>query len=190
MKILSLLFTTNIDTTPIPDNNKFILGISSLWILTLIHHSLLFSYLFSINILLISIISPIFWYKYQLNSIYHKLDKLLVWSIALLNLKYALNKLYFFVSIYLLLLTIFFYYLSDYFTIKKKFKYQLISHLLFRYFFFLWIYLTIADNYDNLSLISIGYFSHNYYLSRNIIKYNLYNYIYYLTQILFFIIII
>jgi len=189
MKILSLLFTTNNDTTPIPNKNKFILGISSLWVLTLINHSLLISYLFSINIFFISIISPIFWYKYELNSIYHKLDKLFVWSIFLLNLKYALNKLYYLVSIYLFSLIILFYYLSDYFTIKKKFKYQLISHLLFRYFFFIWIYLTIANNYNNLYLITIGYFSHNYYLSKNIIKFDLYNYIYYLTQLLFLIII-
>jgi len=41
MKILSLLCTTNNDTTPIPNKNKFILGISSLWVLTMIRHSLL-----------------------------------------------------------------------------------------------------------------------------------------------------
>ena len=164
---MNILFTTNSNPTPIPNNNKFILSISSIWILTMIRHSLLISYLMSINIFLISIVSSIFWYKYELNSIYHKLDKLFAWSIFLLNLKYALNNLHFFITINLLSLILLFYYLSEHFIIKKKFKYQLISHLLFRYFFFIWIYLTIANNYDNLSLITIGYFSHNYYLSRN-----------------------
>lgn len=183
MKLLPILFkTSSCNNSPIPENNKFVLGISSLWILTLIRHSplLLFT-----NIFLISVISPIFWFKYELNSISHKLDKFFVWTIFLLNLKLALYKLYIITSISLFSLIIFFYYLSEVFTIKKQFNYQLISHLLFRYFFFIWIYLTLFNNYSKLHLITMGYMSHNYYLTKYIHNYDIYNYIYYSFQLLF-----
>jgi len=184
MNILSIIFkTSSCNSTPIPEKNKYILGISSLWILLLFNNSLLLS----LNIILLSIISPIFWYKYEINSIYHKLDKLLVWTMILLNIKNALIKLYISTSIILFSLIIFFYYLSEIFIIKRKFKYQILSHLLFRYFFFIWIYLTIFNNLYNIPYITFGYIFHNYYLYLRIYKYDLYNYLYYLYQLLFFI---
>lgn len=186
MKLLLLLLTTsNCNNTPIPEKNKYILGLSSLWILTILRNSLLLDYsLLSFISILISIISPIFWYSYQLNSIFHKLDKILVWTIAIINLKYALIKLYISITILLFSLIIYFYYLSDFFIIKKNFKYQLISHLLFRYFFFVWIYLTFYNSLLQLSLISLGYIIHNYHLIMTI---NKNNYFLNLSQLLFII---
>lgn len=179
MKLLPLLFSTySNNQTPIPKQNQFILGISSLWILTIVYKT---SLLLSLNIILISIISPLFWYKYKLNSIFHKLDKLLVWTIVIQNI---INySIYLSTSIPLISLTILFFYLSEYFIINKKFKCQLLSHLLFRYFFFIWIYINLYENLNYLSYISIGYLSHNYYLFKNIRNYNLWNYIYYLSEL-------
>jgi hypothetical protein len=160
---LSLLFTTTSgDISPIPEKNKYILGISSLWILTILRNSLILLNPYLVLIIFsISIISPLFWYKYQINSLLHKLDKLLVWIIVIINLKYAIYKLYI-----LFLLIIYFFYLSEFFIIKRKFKHQLISHLLFRYFFFIWIYLTYYNTLLQLSLISFGYLLHNIYLIK------------------------
>jgi hypothetical protein len=100
---LSLLFTTTSgNTSPIPETNKYILAISSLWILTILRNSLIsLNPFLSLNILSISIISPLFWYNYQINSIFHKLDKLLVWIIAIINLKYAIYQLYISITILL-----------------------------------------------------------------------------------------
>ena len=183
---LSLLFTTsNCNNNPILDKNKYILGISSLWILTILRNSLILMYPFiSFIIISISIISPLFWYKYQLNSLLHKLDKYLVWTIAIINFKYSLIKLYISTTIILLSLIVLFFYLSEYFIIKKKFTHQLISHLLFRYFFFMWIYLTFYNNLLQLSLISLGFIIHNYYLH---ISSNKNNYLLNLSQLLFII---
>jgi hypothetical protein len=178
---LSLLFTTTSgDISPIPEKNKYILGISSLWILTILRNSLILLNPYLVLIIFsISIISPLFWYKYQINSLLHKLDKLLVWIIVIINLKYAIYKLYI-----LFLLIIYFFYLSEFFIIKRKFKHQLISHLLFRYFFFIWIYLTYYNTLLQLSLISFGYLLHNIYLIKTINKNNL---LFNLTQLLFII---
>jgi hypothetical protein len=178
---LSLLFTTTSgDISPIPEKNKYILGISSLWILTILRNSLILLNPYLVVIIFsISIISPLFWYKYQINSLLHKLDKLLVWIIVIINLKYAIYKLYI-----LFLLIIYFFYLSEFFIIKHKFKHQLISHLLFRYFFFIWIYLTYYNTLLQLSLISFGYLLHNIYLIKTINKNNL---LFNLTQLLFII---
>jgi len=170
MKLLKLLFlTTSNNSTPLPLQNQFILGISSLWILTILPKT---SLLLSLNIIMISIISPIFWYNYQLNSIFHKLDKLLVWTITFQNL-YSLPSIQ--LSITLIPLIILFFYLSEYFIIIKNFKYQIFAHLLFRYFFFIWIYLNLYNNPIHLS--------YNYYLFIYIHNYNLWNYIYYLSEL-------
>jgi hypothetical protein len=183
---LSLLFTTTSgNTSPIPETNKYILAISSLWILTILRNSLIsLNPFLSLNILSISIISPLFWYNYQINSIFHKLDKLLVWIIAIINLKYAIYQLYISITILLFSLIIYFFYLSEYFIIKKKFKHQLISHLLFRYFFFTWVYLTYYNTLLRFSLISFGYLLHNFYLIKTI---NKNNHLLNLSQLLFII---
>ena len=183
---LSLLFTTTSgNTSPIPEKNKYILALSSLWILTILRNSLiLLNPFLSLNLISISIISPLFWYNYKINSLFHKLDKLLVWTIAIINLNYTIYKLYISITILLFSLIIYFFYLSEYFIIKNKFTHQLISHLLFRYFFFVWIYLTFYNSLLQLSLISLGYIIHNYYLIMNI---NKNNYFLNLSQLLFII---
>jgi len=183
---LSLLFTTTSgNTSPIPEKNKYILALSSLWILTILRNSLiLLNPFLSLNLISISIISTLFWYNYKINSIYHKLDKLLVWTIAIINLNYAIYKLYISITILLFSLIIYFFYLTEYFIIKKKFKHQLISHLLFRYFFFTWVYLTYYNTLLRFSLISFGYLLHNFYLIKTI---NKNNYLLNLSQLLFII---
>jgi hypothetical protein len=183
---LSLLFTTTSgNTSPIPETNKYILSISSLWILTILRNSLIsLNPFISFCLISISIISTLFWYNYKINSIYHKLDKLLVWTIAIINLNYAIYKLYISITILLFSLIIYFFYLTEYFIINKKFKHQLISHLLFRYFFFTWVYLTYYNTLLQFSLISFGYLLHNFYLIKTI---NKNNYLLNLSQLLFII---
>lgn len=132
MKILkNILFTDIYDDNEImPNKNKIILGISSFWIFNLISQSYYKKlYFLSFNLSLISIASPIYWYKYMNNSIYHKIDKYLV--IALLIYLFINENFIKFIS------NIFFilppYLSSSLFCINNNYNLQLYSHLQFRF---------------------------------------------------------
>jgi hypothetical protein len=76
-----MLYTTQDD---MPNKNKLILGTSSYWIINLIYKSYIYELYFqSLLLTSIMIISPLFWYYYKINSIYHKLDNYL--SILMLS---------------------------------------------------------------------------------------------------------
>ena len=78
MKIVKNIYSTDIydDTELMPNKNKIILGINSFWIFNLITISYYKElYFLTTNLFLISIASPIYWYNYKINSIFHKLDK-------------------------------------------------------------------------------------------------------------------
>ena len=139
MNILSYIFTTNIydDTYIMPKKNKFILSISSFWILNLLYH-IYINQLYYLTFLLssISIISPIFWYNYRVNSIYHKLDK----SLVLSSYMYVISNNYYYNNIkYLILyssLIFIFFIFSAKSCINNNYNLQLYSHQIFRFLYF------------------------------------------------------
>jgi hypothetical protein len=171
------MFYTNQDN--MPNKNKLILGTSSFWIINLIYYTYL-EELYLLNLLLtfITIISPIFWYNYKINSIIHKLDNLLSILIFIYIILYNF--------ILLSCIDIFFmlscYFISIIFTIYKKYNIQLCFHLLFRLLFYKIIYLTInKNNITTLNNDIIKYSINNFFLiiftnnNYNLIKYILYS---------------
>jgi hypothetical protein len=170
MKILkNILFTDIYDDNEImPNKNKIILGISSFWIFNLISLSYYKElYFLSFNLSLISIASPIYWYIYINNSIYHKIDKYLV-IILLLYLFINENFIKFISNIFFILPS---YLSSSLFCIDNNYKLQLYSHLLFRFFIFKLIYDFINNNINYFLLITFEYLLFNIYLIKDI-KYN------------------
>jgi len=138
-----------------PSRNRLILGTSSFWIINLIYHSYIRQLYFQTLLLSsITIISPLFWYYYIINSFYHKLDTYLS-VLVLVNLITSNSFIY-----YLdLLFMIKFYYLSIIFTKRQNYNIQLGCHLIFRLFF----YKMLMSNL-NLNL-------NNYNINYDIIKY-------------------
>ena len=195
MNLIKIAFTTNIydDTNKMPNKNKMVLAVSSLWILNLLSHCYLNNLKFLLFLLSsLSIISPLFWYNYKVNSIYHKLDKSIVISffIYLMQTKYYIyNHTYQLLSIISIIAI--FYIISVKSCINNNndnYELQLYSHLTFRYFSFLLLYNYVMNvmNNDNeiknkkyITLITIEYILLNFYLiikikNKNIMKYIIY----------------
>lgn len=218
MNLIKNIFTTNMhdDTEVMPNKNKMILSISSLWILNLLSHCYRNNlYILSFLLAPLSIISPIFWYNYKINTIYHKLDKSIVISLFIYLLQtnyYIYYHIYKLISLVSIILT--FYIISIKSCINNNYELQLYSHLSFRYFTFLLLYNYIMNvnydndnndnNYDNnnnndnnyMILITIEYIYFNNYLikkikNNKIIKYMFYNIIIILSnELLYYIIIL
>ena len=92
-----------------PYKNRLILGTSSFWIINLIYKSYLNQLYFQSFLLTsIVIISPLFWYYYKINSIYHKLDTYL----SIIMLSSVIIQHYLTISYFDLFILIKFYYLS------------------------------------------------------------------------------
>lgn len=188
MNLLSVLFSTSSNSlNPIPKKNCAILGISTLWILTIFSHNLITNQLLAINIILIAIISPIFWYSYKINSIPHKLDKFFVWTLMPILIPKTLQSNYLWLYIINLNFMIICFCISEISIIYKKYTYQLITHLTFRYLFFAWCFFLSMDfelDYLYFIIISISHIIHNIYLYINNFKLNIFNYLYYIHQTL------
>lgn len=153
------------------NENKIILGSTSLWCLVLTYHSFLEQFYFlSLLLSFISIISPLSYYDYNSNSNYYKLNKFL--SIACLsyvsfqdfyliyNFKFYLSNISF--------LT-FFYILSH-----KSTVLELFSYLLFRWYWFILIFKFIMKMkhqtyFNNCTSL---YFFNNFYLTIIANNYN------------------
>ena len=165
----------------LPEKNRIILGTSTSWIILLIEKALIIKEYISIILLTnIMITSILFWYNYKINSFNHYLDKTLTKI-------YGIYLFYKDIDIIKINGILLFYLLSNYLSFKRRYNLQLLSHLLFRYIFFIWGYLNLNTNNNNeLEIISIGYFTYNYYLFR-IVKNN---YFYYLFETLLLIILI
>jgi hypothetical protein len=158
-----------------PYKNRLILGTSSFWIINLIYKTYLYELYFQTFLLSsIVIISPLFWYYYKINSIYHKLDNYL----SILMLSFVLIKNYSSISYFDLFIMIKFYYLSLIFTLRKNYNIQLWCHLLFRLFFYKILFLTIDKTYD-INYDIIKYISNNLFIFT-ITNNNNYSYIKYI----------
>ena len=162
----NILFTDIYDDYDImPNKNKIILGISSFWIFNLIIHSYYKQlYFLTLNLSLISIASPIYWYKYKNNSIYHKFDKYLV-IICLIYLFINQNIINFLSNFIFIIPP---YISSSLFCINNNYDLQLYSHLIFRYFTFKLVYDFININLTYFLLISFENFIFNIYLINDI----------------------
>ncbi len=166
----------------LPEKNRLILGVSTSWIILLIEKALIIREYISIILLTnIMITSILFWYNYKINSFNHYLDKTLTKI-------YGIYLFYKDIDIIKINGILLFYLLSNYLSFKRRYNLQLLSHLLFRYIFFIWGYLNLNTNNNELQLTSIGYFTHNYYLYK-IVKNNN-NYLYYLFETFVFIILL
>jgi hypothetical protein len=158
-----------------PYKNRLILGTSSFWIINLIYKTYLYELYFQTFLLSsIVIISPLFWYYYKINSIYHKLDNYL----SIIMLSFVLIKNYSSISYFDLFIMIKFYYLSLIFTLRKNYNIQLWCHLLFRLFFYKILFLTIDKTYD-INYDIIKYISNNLFIFT-ITNNNNYSYIKYI----------
>jgi hypothetical protein len=159
-----------------PYKNRLILGTSSFWIINLIYKTYLYELYFQTFLLSsIVIISPLFWYYYKINSIYHKLDNYL----SILMLSFVLIKNYSSISYFDLFIMIKFYYLSLIFTLRKNYNIQLWCHLLFRLFFYKILFLTIDKTYD-INYDIIKYISNNLFIFTITNNNNNYSYIKYI----------
>lgn len=164
MKLLKSIFVTDIydDSKIMPEKNKIIIGVSSFWVLNLISHS----YYNNLNILtfhliLISIFSPLFWYNYNINNIFHKLDKYIVIS-CFTYLWFNMNYIIFITN---LLFVIPPFILSSIACVDNNYKLQLYSHQIFRFFAFkiIFIYIDTISFYYFL-LIAFEYILFTLYL--------------------------
>jgi hypothetical protein len=171
-----------------PYKNRLILGTSSFWIINLIYKSY-FNQLYFQSFLLTSIviISPLFWYYYKINSIYHKLDNYL----SILMLSSVIIQHYLTISYFDLFILIKFYYLSLIFTHIKNYNIQLWCHLLFRLFFYKILFLTIDKSYD-IHYDIIKYITNNIiiFIFTNNNYYSPFKYIIYSCQTMLIIILI
>ena len=126
-----------------PNNNKIILGVSSFYLLNLIYYSYLKkSYIYLILLTSLNIASSIFWYKYEINSFFHKLD----WYLAaiLIIYSYIISKKL--IRDFLLLIS--FYFLSMLFTIFNNYDIQLYCHFIYRGFIYKIIYINLFKEED------------------------------------------
>jgi|694.fasta_scaffold83916_3 hypothetical protein len=167
-----------------PYKNRLILGTSSFWIINLIYKTYIYELYFqSLLLTSIVIISPLFWYHYQINSIYHKFDNYL----SILMLILVLINNYSSISYFDLFIMIKFYYMSLIFTHTKNYNIQLCCHLLFRLFFYKILYLTIDDKSYDINYDIIKYISNNLFIFTitNNNKYCYMKYIIYSCQTIF-----
>jgi len=155
-----------------PNRNRLILGTSSFWIINLIYYSFIHELYFqSLLLSSITIISPLFWYYYRINSIYHKLDNYLS-ILILINLLLCNSFNYYFEFIFMIK----FYYLSIIFTLRKNYNIQLFCHLMFRLLFYKMLMMSINNTYK-INYDIIKYLSNNLLLfminnDKNKFKYN------------------
>jgi len=134
-KLVKLLFTTNTyNNYIIPQKNKYILSLASIWILPLIYKTYISNHLIlSVILTKLCIISPLFWYNYKHNSLLHKIDKYLAIS-CYIYLFINLHNPVFFIVNSSGLFSLFIY--SEYCCIHNLKEKQVISHLTFRMFYF------------------------------------------------------
>jgi len=160
-KLLNLLFTTNTyNNYIVPEKNKYILSLASIWILPLIYKTYITNHLIlSVILTNLCIVSPLFWYNYNHNSLLHKIDKYLAISCYIYLFIIFHNPIFFIINS-LGLFSLFIY--SEYCCIHNLQNMQVISHLTFRLFYFRLVY-NLTDKSTDIIYI-IPYILHNYYL--------------------------
>jgi hypothetical protein len=152
MKLLKYLFTTDIydDIEIMPNKNKIIINISSLWILNLVSHSYNNNLNFlTLHLILISIISPLFQYnKYILISCF-----IYLWF----NMNYLIfiKNLFFIIPPFIL---------TSIANVDNNYTLQLYSHQIYLFFIFKLFYDYINISYNYFLIISTEYILYTLYL--------------------------
>jgi|LakMenEpi03Aug12_release.lakeMendotaPanAssembly.Ray.scaffolds.fasta_scaffold140815_2 hypothetical protein len=144
-----------------PKRNKYILGVSSLWMIIPIINT----QISNLSGLLgaVCTASTLFWYDPRQASLLHKADKYLSLSFAFTLSGYTIIDIIFYNSSIILFTTLsgstlIFFNLSDYLFKQEKYNYQLIAHLSFRYSIFLWSYIIMNKlSYYDILITTIGY---------------------------------
>ena len=150
----------------LPIKNTSILCITSLWIFIPIIIGNNNYYLLKFTLFCCSIFSIMFWYnKPKHNSILHNLDRLS----ASFNIIYMIYISYYILNYYLIIILLsnilIFYLLSFYNYYNNYYDHQLLFHLTFRYFVYIWTYFILVDY--NIKIITICYILHCYYLLKS-----------------------
>lgn len=165
------------DVQDLPQQNKHILGVTSLWMIIPI--ILRWEYgdgqesasTATLAVLLAAVCaaSTLFWSNPESNSATHKADKLLAWMYCLALIWCTVwptgrRKIGFMAAVPLIASVLAFFILSDmYFRLNSP-GLQLCSHLLFRYVFYWWSHLILVPTdtnfVDGFMLLSTGYVGH------------------------------
>jgi hypothetical protein len=146
-----------------PNRNKHILGVTSLWMMIPIINTNM-SHLCGL-LSAVCTASTLFWYDPYQNSLLHKADKYLSINFALTLSIYIINDIIYNNTSIILFTslsgsTLILYNLSNYLFKKEQHNRQLIAHLLFRYSIFLWSYMYMVESknvYSEILTVTIGY---------------------------------
>lgn len=143
--------------------NKYILGLTSLWLFIPFFYNIVYSNLIYIKFLLFitTSVSTIFWGFYSLNSLFHKLDNIFASGLFILLI---LSNNFFILPISCFI----FYGLSCYFYKKNK-NYGLICHLIFRFIGFWWTMLIFSNlniDFNIFIFYSLFYCFHIFYMFK------------------------
>ena len=146
--------------------DKYILGVTSIWLLVPFFYNILYSNDIYIKFLIIitTLISTIFWGYCSYNSLFHNLDRIFARILFILLTLFSYNNYYILPASCLI-----FYYLSNYFSKKNKKNYSLICHLIFRYIGFWWtmlIFSNLSINFNIFIFYSLFYCFHIFFLYK------------------------
>jgi len=154
--------------------HKYILGLTSLWLLIPFILNIYENGFTKYNFLLFITckISTIFWGYFFYGSLFHRLDRFFA-TLSLIVLDIiSFNKLNYINIIFIICIPLFFFIARYYYLINQQNK-VLIYHLIFRYFGFLLtinVLLINITNYIDFILFSIFYLLHILKLSKNFEK--------------------
>uniref|UniRef100_A0A6C0CDQ9 Uncharacterized protein n=1 Tax=viral metagenome TaxID=1070528 RepID=A0A6C0CDQ9_9ZZZZ len=146
-----------------PKRNKYILGVTSLWMMIPIINTNI-SYLSGL-LGAVCAASTLFWFDPHQNSLLHKADKYLSTNFTITLFIYTIFDIINNNSSILLFsslsgTTCMFYIISYNYFESEMHNYQLIAHLLFRYSIFLWSYMIMVQSkniQNEILVVTIGY---------------------------------
>ena len=151
---------------------KYILGITSLWLFIPFFYNTLYSniIIYKLILFIATTISTIFWGYFSYYSLIHKLDNLFATILFIILFCFSYKKLYLLLS----LICGVFYLLSNYFFFKNNYFNFIICHLIFRYIGFWWTMIILSNciiTFKIYIFYSLCYILHICYLFQ---KFNLY----------------
>ena len=159
MQLLAL-FVANAGPHDMPPQNKHVLGVTSLWMLIPVCHSLANARYVPLGTLLACVcaVSTSFWSTAELGSLMHKGDKAVSWAftLAMLWSTFWHNRQLLALAPFIVV----FFLLSDAFFRWEWHVMQLLAHLSFRYVFYVWSHLLLVGDARVLAPVTIGYITH------------------------------
>jgi hypothetical protein len=157
---MNALFSASYEPRDMPPQNKHVLGVSSLWSLLLVHHWALHGNVpLAALLACVCAVSTVFWASPEWGSGMHKADKVFSWAfaVAMISSSGDVDKT---VLIPVVLCVLAFFLLSDTFFRMDYHVMQLLAHLLFRYFFYVWGDILSENTRPELALVTLAYAVH------------------------------